>query len=56
MDEHRPASDTTSEAPFLQRMYDRPFLLLAIGLVIMLGIYTFWGLWEIWKLPVATLP
>lgn len=56
MDAHRPAPDDTAEAPFLQRMYDRPFLLLALGLVIMLGIFTFWGLWEIARLPTATLP
>ena len=56
MDDRRPASDAASEAPFLQRMYDRPFLLLALGLVIMLSIFTFWGLWEITHLPMATLP
>lgn len=44
------------EAPLLQRLYDRPFLLLAVGMVIMLVVYTFWGLWEIAKLPQAPLP
>lgn len=42
--------------PLGQRLFDRPFLLLAAGLVIMLIVYTGWGLWEILTLPSATLP
>lgn len=45
-----------ADAPLLQRLYDRPFLLLVVGMVIMLAVYTLWGLWEIAKLPQATLP
>jgi len=44
------------EPPLLQRLYDRPFLLLIVGMVVMLVVYTFWGLWEIAKLPTAPLP
>ena len=44
------------DVPLLQRLYDRPFLLLALGMVVMVGIYTLWGLWEILSLPRATLP
>jgi hypothetical protein len=47
---------TTEEIPLGQRLYDRPFLLLAVGLVIMLVFYTGWGLWEVLKLGVAPLP
>ena len=54
--EHRSGPEAPAEPPFLQRMYDRPFLLLVLGLVIMLGVFTFWGLWEILHLPQATLP
>ena len=56
MDEHRPASDSWAEAPFLQRLYDSPFILLALGMVIMLVLFTFWGLWEVMNLPQAPLP
>lgn len=44
------------EIPWGQRFYDRPFLLLALGLVIMLICFTGWGLWEILSLTPAPLP
>ena len=51
------ASRSTQESvPLGQRLLDRPFLLLAAGLVVMFGFYTLWGLWEIWSLPRAALP
>jgi len=56
MDEHPPTPDPGSEAPFFQRLYDRPFVLLALGVVIMLVLFTFWGLWEVTHLPQAPLP
>ena len=56
MNEHLPAPDTPSEVPFFQRLYDSPFVLLTIGLVVMLVLFTFWGLWEVMSLPQATLP
>ena len=56
MDEARSGSDAPSEIPFFQRLYDRPFVLLAIGLLVMLAVFTFWGLWEIARLPQAPLP
>ncbi len=42
--------------PLGQRLFDNVFLLLAAGLLIMLVLYTGWGLWEISSLPPATLP
>jgi len=42
--------------PLGQRLLDRPFLLLAAGLVVMFGFYTLWGLYEILTLPKAVLP
>lgn len=56
MDDARPVPDTPSTEPFFQRMFDSPFLLLAIGLVVMLVLFTFWGLWEVLHLPTASLP
>ena len=42
--------------PLGQRFFDNIFLLLALGVVVMLVLYTGWGLWEILTLPTATLP
>ena len=56
MDDSHPAPDATGQAPFLQRLYDSPFVLLLIGLVVMLVLFTFWGLWEVMSLPTAQLP
>lgn len=55
MSEQR-GSDGPSEIPFLQRLYDRPFVLLALGMAVMLVVFTAWGLWEVLSLPQATLP
>lgn len=57
MAEHRPQSaGSGDEIPLGQRLYDRPFLLLAAGILVMLVIYTGWGLWEILSLTPAPLP
>ena len=42
--------------PWLQRLYDRPFVLLALGLVVMFAFYTIWGMLEIMNMPQSTLP
>lgn len=44
------------EVPLGQRLFDRPFLLLIVGLVVMFGFYTIWGVVEVMTLPPATLP
>ena len=48
--------DTPFEPPFLQRLYDSPFILLLLGFVVMAVLFTGWGLWEVMSLPEATLP
>jgi hypothetical protein len=50
------ASREDERIPLGQRLYDSPFLLLVAGIIIMVVLYTGWGLWEILTLPVATLP
>jgi len=46
-----------SEAvPLGQRLMDRPFLLLVLGLLIMVVFYTGWGLVEILRLTPSPLP
>lgn len=42
--------------PLGQRLYDNMFLLLVVGILIMIGVYTAWGLWEISVMPAGTLP
>ena len=42
--------------PLGQRLFDNVFLLLVAGLVVMLILYTGWGLWEIASLPTGPLP
>ena len=44
------------ETPLGQRLFERPFLLLLLGLLVMFLFYTGWGLWEVVNLPKATLP
>ncbi len=52
-----PIPPEDSERPPLgQRLFDNVFLLLAIGMLIMLVVYTGWGTWEIFSMPQATLP
>ncbi|MCG8468351.1 MAG: hypothetical protein MJB57_09110 [Gemmatimonadetes bacterium] len=48
--------DDTRDVPLGQRLFDRPFLLLAFGMAVMVVFFTLWGLWEITSLPTAPLP
>ena len=50
---HPPPAETP---PLLQRLFDNVFLLLFLGLLVMLLVYTGWGLWEILAMPKGTLP
>ena len=52
----QPPSDPPEKPPLGQRFFDNILLLLALGLLIMLTVFTGWGLWEILHLPKATLP
>ena len=54
-DPSRPSSPA-EPLPLGQRLFDNVFLLLAAGLVVMLVLYTGWGLWEIVSLPSGRLP
>lgn len=42
--------------PLGQRILEKPFLLLALGMLVMVAFYTFWGILEIYTLPKAPLP
>lgn len=58
MSEHRSSELETrnGEIPLGQRFFDNWALLMVLGIVIMLVIYTGWGLWEVMTMPKATLP
>jgi hypothetical protein len=56
MDETTEAASQTGEVPLGQRLFDRPFLLLLLGLLVMFVFYTGWGLIEIFSLSEAPLP
>lgn len=46
----------TEPVPFGQRLFDNMYLLLALGLLVMFGVFTAWGMWEILSMPKGTLP
>ena len=52
----RPDSPPGEIPPLGQRLYDNVFLLLIVGNVVMLAVFTGWGLWELATMPAATLP
>ena len=49
------AAPPPESIPTGQRLFDRPFLLLAAGILVMFLFYTGWGLWEILGLPAGRL-
>jgi hypothetical protein len=51
-----PPSAPPDDIPRGQRFFDNIFLLLGLGLLVMIVLYTGWGMWEILTLPPATLP
>lgn len=53
-----PADTSTPDeaVPLGQRLFDNVFLLLAAGVLVMLLVYTGWGLVEVLTLPPAQLP
>ena len=50
------AAPPDERPPLLQRLFDNVFLLLVLGIVIMLIVYTGWGMWELLTMPKGTLP
>ena len=51
-----PTEEPVERPPLGQRLFDNVFLLLALGMLIMLAVYTGWGAYEILSMPQATLP
>ncbi|MCC6220133.1 MAG: hypothetical protein IT291_02720 [Deltaproteobacteria bacterium] len=48
--------EDNKEIPALQRLYDSPYILLLLGLLVMFVFYTIWGLLEVVLLPTGQLP
>ena len=54
--EQSSATDPVEPIPLGQRFFDNWLLLMVLGIVIMLVVFTGWGLWEITSLKSAPLP
>jgi hypothetical protein len=48
--------EVAERVPLGQRLFDNVYLLLALGVLVMLVVFTGWGLWEILSMPQGTLP
>ncbi|MGE5927486.1 MAG: hypothetical protein ACM357_09035 [Gemmatimonadota bacterium] len=51
-----PGTESDERIPLGQRVFDNMYLLLVLGVLVMLVVFTGWGIWEIVSLPPATLP
>ena len=55
----QPHNDSPAESepvPLGQRVFDNMYLLLVLGVLVMLVVFTAWGMWEIMSMPKGTLP
>lgn len=46
-------NDPNEPVPFMQQLLDNPFLLLFLGVMIPMVVYTVWGVWDILNVPLA---
>ncbi len=57
---HAPPSpddaDEPTDVPLGQRLFDNVFLLMGAGILVMVVVYTGWGLWEVMTLDRSPLP
>ena len=53
--EHRMSAqdDPNEKVPLMQQLLDNPFLLLFIGVLVPMVVYTLWGVIDILTIPVA---
>lgn len=56
MDQSPNENPQTERPPLGQRLFDNIYLMLALGLLVMLVVFTAWGMWEIFTMPTGTLP
>lgn len=48
-----PADDDNDPVPWMQQLLDNPFLLLFLGVLIPMVLYTLWGVIDILTIPLA---
>jgi hypothetical protein len=48
-----PTDDDNEPVPWMQRLLDNPFLLLFIGVMVPMVVYTLWGVIDILTIPLA---
>jgi len=48
-----PSDDTNEPVPWIQQLLDNPFLLLFIGVLVPMVVYTLWGVIDILTVPLA---
>jgi hypothetical protein len=53
MNAQRQDDDATAPVPWMQQLLDNPFLLLFLGVMVPMVLYTVWGVFDILTLPVA---
>lgn len=53
---HKDTPDDSEPIPLGQRVFDNMYLLLVLGVLVMLVVFTAWGMWEILSMPKGTLP
>ncbi len=49
----QPEDDTNEPIPWMQQLLDNPFLLLFIGVLVPMVVYTLWGVIDILTIPLA---
>jgi hypothetical protein len=50
---HEPQHDDEGPVPWMQQLLDNPFLLLFLGVLIPMVVYTLWGVIDILTIPLA---
>ena len=50
---HEDLNDPNAPVPFMQQLLDNPFLLLFLGVMVPMVLYTVWGVWDILNVPLA---
>lgn len=53
MSSHDTHDDDNAPVPWMQQLLDNPFLLLFLGVLVPMVLYTLWGVIDILTLPVA---
>ncbi len=51
--QHPVADDPNEPVPFMQQLLDNPFLLLFLGVMIPMIVYSLWGVIDILTVPLA---